>query len=109
MLRVVKKTKRVEEVNAHTMSVKSISRRRPNGQSDDKDDSNKGYGGEEAAPGPLLFSFAHVSDKLSAFLSGLCWFPVGRRTKGDAEDERSKDPENRENYQRANKSRWRKL
>ena len=35
-----------------------------------------------------------MSNKLRAFFSGFGWFPVGRCTKGDAEDERSEEPEN---------------
>jgi len=78
------------------VNVRSESCRRPDGQSNDEDENEEGYEGNEAAPRPLLFSLAHVSDKLSALFSGFSGLPVGRRAEGDAEDNGSEEPKNRE-------------
>ena len=86
-----------KEANAQ-MNVKSESCRVPDGHSDNKDENNEAYEGNEAAPCPLLFGLAHVSDKLSTLFSGFCGFPAGRCTQGNAEYHGSKDPENWEHY-----------
>jgi hypothetical protein len=78
------------------MSVRLGSCRGPDGQSDDKDENNEGREGNEAPLRPLLFGLAHVSNELSALFSGFGGLPFGRCTEGNAEDERSKDPEDRE-------------
>ena len=83
--------------------------RGPDGQSNDKDENDEGHESNEAALRPLLFRLAHVSNKLSALFSGFGRLPVCRRTKRDAEDERSYDPKYREHCSRARESLWRRM
>ena len=78
------------------MSVGLESCRGPDGQSDDDDEDDKGCEGNKTALRPLHLGSAHVSNKLSALFSSFGGLPIGGRTKGDAEDDRSKDPENGE-------------
>ena len=77
-------------------SVRSESRRRPDGQSDDENENDKRRESDEAALRPLHFSLAHVSDEFSALFSGFGGFPISRCAEGNAENDRSKDPEDRE-------------
>ena len=90
------------------MSVRSESCCGPDGHSDDEDENDQGHEGNEAALRPLLFGLAHVGNKLSALFSGFSGFPVGGCAEGNAEDDGSKDPENREYCRRAHELRWRR-
>lgn len=99
--------KKGQEANAQ-VSVRSVSRREPDGQSDDKDENDEGCEGNETAPRPLLLGLAHVSDKFSALFSGFSGFPICRRTKGNAENHRSNDPKNWEHCCRARQLLWRR-
>jgi len=85
------------------MSVGLESCRGPGGQSDDDDENDEGHESNEAALRPLHLGLAHVSNKLGALFRGFAWFPIGRRTEGNTEDNRSKDPENGEYCWRARK------
>lgn len=78
------------------MSIKLGPCRGPGGQNDDQDEDEEGCEGNQAALRPLLFDLAHLSNKLGALFSSFGGFPIGRRTKGNTEDDRSKDPKDRE-------------
>ena len=86
---------RSREANAH-VSVGLVFCHGPDGQSDDSDENDEGQAGNETASRPLFFSVAHLSNKLGALSSSFGRFPVGRCTKGNTENKRSYDPENRE-------------
>ena len=78
------------------MSVGLGTCRGPDGQSDYDDENDERRERNEAALRPLHLGLAHVSNKLGALFRGFRGFPIGGRTKGNTEDNRSKDPENRE-------------
>ena len=97
--------KKRRQKKSKRLTLRLVPRREPDGQSDDKDENNEGYEGDKAAPRPLLFSLAHVSDQFSSLFNSFCGLPLGRCTKGNTEDDGPKDPENGEHCQRARESR----
>lgn len=96
-------TKKTEEVKAQ-MGASLEACGSPDDQNDNKDENKEGCEGNEAAPRPLLFGLAHVGNELCTLLSCFRGFPVGRRTKGNTENDRSEDPKNWEYCRRARKS-----